>query len=107
MGSAESNWRQKVANKREACWEAIPKEWRLSDELKSTFQYPLSENKNDFVGNETIRKSGILTEKELTITEDYTVSQLLAALSQGTLSALEVTLAFSKRAAIAQQLVWS
>ncbi|CAL5868128.1 uncharacterized protein PFLUO_LOCUS2352 [Penicillium psychrofluorescens] len=105
MGSAEIDWRQKVANKRETCCEAIPKEWRLSDELKSTFQYPLSENKNDFVGNETIRKSGILTEQELTITEDYTVSQLLAALSQGTLSALEVTLAFSKRAAIAQQLV--
>lgn len=52
-----------------------------------------------------MRKLGILTAKELQITEQYTVSQLLEALKSGQLTALEVTVAYCKRAAIAQQLV--
>jgi hypothetical protein len=40
----------------------------------------------------------------MNITESYTVVELLKALSVGDLSALDVTVAFSKRAAIAQQL---
>ncbi|KAI9872663.1 MAG: hypothetical protein M1823_008115, partial [Watsoniomyces obsoletus] len=45
-----------------------------------------------------------MTERELSITQDYTVQGLLEALDTTKLSALEVTLAFSKRAAIAGQL---
>ncbi|KAL1793520.1 hypothetical protein ACET3X_008502 [Alternaria dauci] len=51
------------------------------------------------------RKSGILDEKELDITEKFTVEELLQQLRMGVLSSLEVTIAFSKRAAIAQQLL--
>ncbi|KAI4704841.1 hypothetical protein J4E89_009426 [Alternaria sp. Ai002NY15] len=51
------------------------------------------------------RKSGLLNEKELEITEKYTVEELLKQLKDGTLSSLEVTIAFSKRAAMAQQLL--
>lgn len=106
MGSVQvSDWRQKVANKREECWSDIPDEWKLPDELKSSFQLPLENNKNDLIGNNVIRRSGVLTERELDISENYTVSGLLAALAQSKITALELTVAFSKRAAIAQQLV--
>jgi amidase len=46
-----------------------------------------------------------LTEQELRITEHYTIAELLSALADGTLTSAEVTLAYSKRAAVAQQLV--
>lgn len=51
------------------------------------------------------QKSGILSQRELEITEQYSVAELLTALSSGQITAVEATLAFSKRAAIAQQLV--
>lgn len=47
----------------------------------------------------------VLTEKELKITEDYTITQLLAALRTRKLSAEEVTRAFLRRAALAQAAV--
>lgn len=106
MGSVQvSDWRQKVAKKREESWKDIPIKWKLPDELKYSFQLPLENHKNDFIGNNVIRMSGVLTERELNITENYTVSELLTALAQGKVKALELTVAFSKRAAVAQQLV--
>ncbi|KAF4153779.1 hypothetical protein CNMCM6936_009559 [Aspergillus lentulus] len=49
------------------------------------------------------RRSGLLTPKELSITENWDVRGLLAQMRQGTLSAEDVVRAFSKRAAIAHQ----
>lgn len=50
-------------------------------------------------------KSGILSQQELQITEQYSTAALIKALSTGQITAMQATLAFSKRAAIAQQLV--
>ena len=46
-----------------------------------------------------------MSEREVSITEDYKVASLLGAMNSSELTALEVTVAFSKRAAIAGQLV--
>jgi amidase len=100
-----SDWQHKVAQKQQECLQKIPAEWRIPESLLSSLRLPLAENRNDLIQGDTVRKSGILTERELQITEQYTVSGLLAALAEGRLTSLDVTLAFSKRAAVAQQLV--
>jgi hypothetical protein len=50
------------------------------------------------------RKSGLLSENELAITES-TATDLVAKMGKGALSAEEVVIAFLKRATIGQQLV--
>ncbi|KAJ5737666.1 uncharacterized protein N7483_002791 [Penicillium malachiteum] len=99
------SWQEKAARKREECASRIPTEWKLSDGFMAKFSAPLSENKNDFIRTAAIRESGILTARELKITEQYTVAELISALAIGSLTSVEVTLAYCKRAAVAQQLV--
>lgn len=50
------------------------------------------------------RQCGLLTEHELSITETYDATSLLAELSKGSLKSEQVVTAFSKRAAVAQQI---
>jgi amidase len=99
------SWETIVAAKQQSCRDKIPKEWLLPSSVWETLQMPLAEHANRINKMDIPRKSGILTERELDITENYTVEQLLLKLKSGELSSLEVTLAFSKRAAMAQQLV--
>lgn len=70
-----------------------------------TLVFPLDKNPNKLIDMDIPRSSGLLSERELTITEKYSVPELLAKLASGELTSLEVTTAFSKRAAIAQQVV--
>ena len=98
-------WQERAAKKRQACANKIPKEWKLSEQFLAGLKSPLSENKNDLIRAQAICKSGVLTDRELKITEDYTVTSLISALADGSLTSAEVTLAYSKRAALAQQLV--
>ena len=94
MGSVEPSWKPKAAKKREAQLALIPKEWRLPESLpkpKNTYEY--------------LRTSGVLTKDELEITETTDATMLLRKMASGSLSAVQVTSAFSKRAAIAQQLI--
>ncbi|KAJ5689465.1 hypothetical protein N7462_003857 [Penicillium macrosclerotiorum] len=107
MGSIDhaQAWEERVAKKRQDCANKIPEAWRIPDNFLANFQTPLVDHKNNLIQNEAIRKSGILTENELKITENYNVSKLLSALASGTLTSSEVTLAYCKRAAVAQQLV--
>lgn len=99
------NWEIKAAEKRSKVSAAIPQEWRLSSNTLTLVQTPLETSRNNLVNSDIVRASGILSQQEVEITENYNVQQLLSALAQGTFSAVEVTTAFSKRAAIAQQLV--
>ncbi|KAJ5786430.1 Amidase [Penicillium pulvis] len=99
------SWQARVAKKREECAKRIPSEWRVSDQFMAKFDAPLSEHKNDFIRSGAIRESGILTDLEINITEGYTLSGLISALATGSLTSVEVTLAYCKRAAVAQQLV--
>ncbi|KAH8738373.1 amidase signature domain-containing protein [Ilyonectria robusta] len=102
-GDSES-WVARASEKRAECFEAIPKDWVLTPGIIESLEMPLEEHKNEIMALDIPRRSGILTERELQITEDYDVSALLQKLATGAFTAAEVTLAFSKRAAIAQQL---
>lgn len=99
------SWQERAANKRRDCANKIPEEWKISAQLLAELEAPVLDKKNDLIRGQTIRKSGILTDRELSITEDYQVVDLISALADGSLTATEVTLAYSKRAALAQQLV--
>ncbi|KAJ5107681.1 Amidase [Penicillium angulare] len=100
-----NSWEEKAAKKRNECAAKIPSEWRVSEQFMARFQAPLSNNKNDLIRTKAIREAGILTSRELSITEDYTVSDLISALDNGGLTSTEVTVAYCKRAAVAHQLV--
>lgn len=97
-------WQVRAARKRSACERLIPQAWKLPSVLLQGLTHPLEASKNNLVALDIPRRSGILTEQELRITEAYDVRHLLQALASGELTSLEVTLAFCKRAAIAQQL---
>ncbi|KAJ5362604.1 hypothetical protein N7541_003448 [Penicillium brevicompactum] len=92
-----TNWQDLVAAKQEENREKIPQKWRLSTEQLALADVRLIEA-------DVPRRSGLLSDLELDITENYTASQLLVKLATGQTSSLDVTTAFCKRAAIAQQL---
>lgn len=98
-------WQERALKKRQECAQKIPQEWKIPEQILAQFQAPFAENKNDLIRAEAIRKSGILTDRELHITENYTVTELISGLADGSFTSVEVTLAYSKRAAVAQQLV--
>ena len=86
---------QAVAERKQAERESrIPEQWRL----------PSPPNPDTLNVLSVPRTCGILSPKELEITEDYDASSLVQAIRSKTLSAEEVATAFCKRAAIAQQL---
>lgn len=75
---------------------SIPAEWRipasrLTTEKKNLLDVPAT--------------CGILTEEEIKITSEFNAIELLEQIKSGKLSSEAVTIAFCKRAAIAQQLV--
>ncbi|PYI31211.1 putative general amidase [Aspergillus indologenus CBS 114.80] len=92
-------WQQKVQAKQAEALAKIPTEWRLPASLLATATPISPENVLTIP-----RDSGLLTARELAITETADATSLLAQLADGTYTAVEVTTAFSKRAAIAQQL---
>lgn len=98
--SITDDWRTLVAKKRKQLDAQIPSEWRLTDEFLAAIP-----TNGHLIEADVVRGSGILSEKELSMTEKYSATALLAELSKGNLTSVEVTTAFCKRAAIAQQLV--
>ncbi|TVY57866.1 putative amidase [Lachnellula cervina] len=91
--SAEPLWKP-IARRKQAERESrIPKEWRLSS--------PPSPSTLDV--RSIPRTSGILSSKELEITETHDATSLAQAIRAGSLTAEQVAIAFCKRAAIAQQ----
>ncbi|KAK7182854.1 hypothetical protein DPSP01_011982 [Paraphaeosphaeria sporulosa] len=88
------------ANQR-AC---INKDWLLSPELLAQIAGTGQSDEGDLIARRAVDKSGLLTDKEIEITERYSVRGLLEEMATGMMSAFEVTQAFCKRAALAQQL---
>ncbi|KAJ5574137.1 acetamidase [Penicillium hispanicum] len=87
-----STWEQRAAEKRARIDNSIPAEWEIRSpptEL-SVLDFPAA--------------SGLLSQQELMITQS-SASDLVHRLSRGELKAVDVTLAFCKRAALAHQLV--
>ncbi|EYE98212.1 amidase [Aspergillus ruber CBS 135680] len=86
-----TTWEHLAAEKRGHIDKSIPSEWKISQ--------PAQANVMDVPAN-----SGILSAEELKITES-TATDLVNKLAKGELKAVDVTLAFCKRAALAHQLV--
>jgi amidase len=108
MGSIDvkttTPWQDIVAEKQRAAKKLVPPAWLLPDALWEELTLPLEANSTRLIEQDFPRRSGLLTTRELEITENYSTAQLLSGLTKGVLSSLEVTTAFCKRAAIAQQL---
>lgn len=98
-------WEARAIKKRQQRNEAIPEAWRLRQTLLGSLKTPLERSKNNLMELNLVCKSGILTDKELQITESSDVTSLLEALASGQLTAEEVTVSFCKQAAVAHQLV--
>lgn len=87
-----ASWEERAADKRNRINDSIPQEWKIKS-------LPIEDSVLDFP-----KKSGILSDQELAITES-SASDLVKKLAQGELKAVDVTVAFCKRAALAHQLV--
>ena len=109
MASMSQDWQTRVAEKRAIRQKAIPAAWTLPQLILDTLPdlSDLSHTKVNLMSLDIPRRSGIMSENEIEITESYTVSSLLKSIASGKLTSTGVTLAFAKRAAIAQQLVSS
>ena len=102
MSSTTSTWQEIAARKRAARDVLIPAVWKLPSKFLPR-DPPLFEYGPQNVLN-VPRECGLLNSTELQITEGYTIKTLLQALSSRKVSSVDVTTAFCKRAAIAQQL---
>ena len=89
-----SDWHALCAARKQRQLDLIPHEWRL--------QPPPDDHRNVM---DIPRSSGLLTPRELEITETVNVETILHKLATAEWSSVEVTTAFYKRAIIAQQLV--
>lgn len=94
--STVPHWKPAVLEKRAAQHALIPFEWRLPDSVLSN--PPLS-------SIDTIRTSGILSSDELAWTETPDIQDLVSLVASRRVTSLQLTTAFCKRAAIAQQLI--
>ena len=86
-----ASWEQTAAEKRQRLAETIPHEWKLKDSPTGDSFFDVPES------------SGLLSAQELEITAS-SATDLVTKLAQGQLKSVDVTLAFCKRAALAQQL---
>jgi amidase len=94
------HWREIVSKKRAETEKQLPEEWRLPTSILNTIN-PKSETSVLDVP----AKCGLLSSKELEITEKYDAVDLIQEMSCKELSSLKVITAFCKRAAIAHQVV--
>lgn len=92
---AKPSWKEICETKQGQRLARIPREWRLSPDtyrgLTNVIDIP--------------ETCGILTKEEIRITSQFDALDLVNAIKRGAFSAEAVTVAFCKRAAIAQQLV--
>ncbi|EXJ77213.1 hypothetical protein A1O3_10371 [Capronia epimyces CBS 606.96] len=91
MAAELQGWHVVAARHQETIESKIPQAWQLSENLL-----------NNVAPMALPRQSGILSDWELSITESKAVD-ILAELRHGRVKAVDVTRAFCKRAAIAQQ----
>jgi amidase len=95
-----ADWNALAASKREASMKKIPSAWELSSSLTSQFLPTSTLNVLDVP-----RTCGLLSERELQLTENYDATALIELMTTGQVKSLDVVKAFCKRAAIAQQCV--
>ncbi|KAH7075399.1 acetamidase [Paraphoma chrysanthemicola] len=87
-----TDWQSRAADKRSRIASSIPSEWNIPSTIpddKATFDYPST--------------SGVLSAQELELT-GLSATELVQKLSKGEVKSVDITLAFCKRAAVAQVL---
>ncbi|RAR13479.1 acetamidase [Stemphylium lycopersici] len=94
------DWQELAKSKRESVFAKIPKDWLLPS--SQTAQYTETSNISVL---DVPRTCGILTEKELDLTENYDATDLVKMMAERQIKSTEVVTAFCKRAAVAQQCV--
>ncbi len=94
------DWKEVVSQKRAEVAKGLPQEWRLPSSILDTISASADISVLDVPGT-----CGLLTAKELGITEQHDAVELIAKMAAKELSSSEVTLAFCKRAAVAHQVV--
>jgi Asp-tRNA(Asn)/Glu-tRNA(Gln) amidotransferase A subunit family amidase len=93
-----ADWKQLALSKRISTNDRIPRDWLLPFEQASQYT-----ETNPISVLDVPRTCGLLTAKELEITENYDATDLVALMSNGELKSIDVVTAFCKRAAIAHQ----
>ncbi|KAK8069996.1 amidase signature domain-containing protein [Apiospora phragmitis] len=83
----------------------IPAAWRLPKDTLGWLSGVGTADEGRLIRLQAARQSGLLSDRELDITEKHTARDLLPKLAARQLTSVEVTVAFCKRAALAQQLV--
>jgi amidase len=94
------NYKEIATAKQAEAYEKIPEEWRLSADVIQKISPTSKINVMDIPSS-----CRILSSTDLKITENYTATALAKEIASGVFTAVQVTKAFCKRAAIAQQLV--
>lgn len=102
-GSDTDSWDKLVALKQKLIADDIPLEWRLPSTLIEKYRKPGV----NLIASDVLQSADFLSPVELQITETKSATEIARQLKTGELSSIAVTTAFSKRAAIAQQLVCS
>ncbi|KAI8243308.1 hypothetical protein K4K55_008531 [Colletotrichum sp. SAR 10_96] len=102
---AAMEWEVIASRHREKQQASIPQEWVLSDPKLQELRGAGTPKEGQLNALDVARKSGLFTDSELEITESYSAKELLAKIHDGKLTSEEVTVAFCKRAALAQQLI--
>lgn len=102
-GSEADTWDKLVELKQKQIADDIPLEWRLLSTLIEKYRRPGI----NLILSDVLKGAGFLSHVELQITETKSATEIAHQLKTGELSSAAVTTAFSKRAAIAQQLVCS
>ncbi|KPM38159.1 hypothetical protein AK830_g8416 [Neonectria ditissima] len=102
--TASKSWQAIAAEHRSKQQKAIPAEWTLDDEQLSKLSNAGAPTGGRLIEQDVARKSGLLSDTELDITERYTATRLLERLAVGEVSSEKVVEAFCKRAGLAQQL---
>jgi amidase len=94
------SWKVVAKAYREQTTAKIPASWLLPSSLTSTISETSVQNVLAIP-----RTCGILNEREIELTESYDAFTLAGMLREGEVKSVDVVTAFSKRAAVAQQLV--
>ncbi|KAF9878332.1 general amidase [Colletotrichum karsti] len=102
---AALEWQVIAARHRAKQQEAIPREWIIPDQQLQELRGTGTPQDGRLISLGVARKSAFLTERELEITDTFSARHLLDKIREGDLTSEEVTVAFCKRAALAQQLV--
>ncbi|KAK1997752.1 amidase [Colletotrichum falcatum] len=101
---AATGWEVIASRHRNKQQQAIPQDWIIPQSKLVKLNGTGTADEGRLITLEAARRSALLTEKELEITEKYSTRELLDKIHTRELSSEEVTVAFCKRAALAQQL---